>query len=941
MKASLKLLALGLFLLVPFATAYAQAPSLSTIPDVALNAGGTATVNVVAVDAGGRPITLTSALPSFAILNTPTFGTGVVVTTLTLTPLGVNVGTYTAAVTATAGGVADTRLFQITVNGAGSNQPPVVITPALRDVTVGSNLTFTVSASDADADAIELLNASFLPAGAAFTANASNTLGTFSWSPVAADAGEYDVVFRASNALSGAAVTHISVASLPSLAITPIGDVTVAGGSSISVPVIATGLPGATVTLTASLPSFATLNPPGTGTGGVNTTITVSPPTGSAGTYHASVTATSLGVSVTDNFDIIVTGSSGGENHAPALTAPASATVAVGSNLAFDVTATDADGDHVNLFGSGLPPGSTFLDHADNSGTFSWSPVAGQAGTYTASFSGLDGRGGSGSASTVITVTGGVVENHPPTLSAPLTQQVNEGANLTFTVTATDQDGDHVTLSANSVPSGAAFTDLGTNTGSFSWTPSFAQSGVYTVAFDGNDGHGGTGTASTVITVTDVVQNHAPVLSAPLTEQVTEGVNLTFAVTATDQDGDHVALSAVLLPTGATFSDLGNNTGTFSWTPGSTQSGVYNVAFTGNDGHGGTGTASTTITVMDVGGVGGGEVPGKACLVGEFKPANATTCFRIKPVNRSFDVSDVVLSSITLHFHGASIAAPSDGVRIEVVCPPTDGGHDGNGDGEGHDGNGGNGGNGGEGHDGQGQNGQGDDTKGHGDKGHDNKGHGNKGHDGASLHLGGDHPGEGDGDDNDDDDNASCGVSCNDSGESENGGACDTLGIRACFSTQAVVALFAGATLPCDLLHAEIHATLTNGATVVATFGGGTGEGDDDDKDKKDKDKHPGDDRDAIDNGRHGINPKVAPNPLNPQAELSFTMSREGRVRVTVYSMQGRLVKTLLNEYRAAGTQKLVWDGSNTQSQKVASGVYFFRIQAPEGEITHKVAVVK
>jgi flagellar hook assembly protein FlgD len=70
-------------------------------------------------------------------------------------------------------------------------------------------------------------------------------------------------------------------------------------------------------------------------------------------------------------------------------------------------------------------------------------------------------------------------------------------------------------------------------------------------------------------------------------------------------------------------------------------------------------------------------------------------------------------------------------------------------------------------------------------------------------------------------------------------------------------------------------------------------------------------------------------------------MSREGRVRVSVYSMQGRLVKTLLDEYRSAGAQKLAWDGSSAQNQKVASGVYFFRIQTPEGEINQKIAVVK
>jgi hypothetical protein len=123
----------------------------------------------------------------------------------------------------------------------------------------------------------------------------------------------------------------------------------------------------------------------------VNTTVTISPPSGSAGTYHASITAISQGVSVTENFDIIVTGSGGGGNHPPVLTAPASMTVAVGATLSFDVTATDPDGDHVDLSGTALPPGSQFTDHANETGTFICFNASGNTEIYTASFTGTDG----------------------------------------------------------------------------------------------------------------------------------------------------------------------------------------------------------------------------------------------------------------------------------------------------------------------------------------------------------------------------------------------------------------------------------------------------------------------------------------------------------------------------------------------------------------------
>jgi flagellar hook assembly protein FlgD len=70
-------------------------------------------------------------------------------------------------------------------------------------------------------------------------------------------------------------------------------------------------------------------------------------------------------------------------------------------------------------------------------------------------------------------------------------------------------------------------------------------------------------------------------------------------------------------------------------------------------------------------------------------------------------------------------------------------------------------------------------------------------------------------------------------------------------------------------------------------------------------------------------------------------MSREGRVRVSIYDLQGRIVKTLLDEIRRGGEHRLGWDGTNSRNQTVPSGVYFFRIQTHENEVTRKVAVLK
>jgi hypothetical protein len=150
-------------------------------------------------------------------------------------------------------------------------------------------------------------------------------------------------------------------------------------------------------------------------------------------------------------------------------------------------------------------------------------------------------------------------------------------------VSAEDPDGDAIgSLVADLTGlTGAVFTpDAGDTSGTFSWTPGFADSGVYQVIFTASNLAEGRDT--TVITVNPV--DRAPVVETPGTVQGTEGALLTFTIHAADPDGSPItSLTANLdsIPAGATFTpDAGDTTGTFSWTPGAGQSGLYFVVFT-------------------------------------------------------------------------------------------------------------------------------------------------------------------------------------------------------------------------------------------------------------------------------------------------------------------------------------------------------------------------
>lgn len=91
----------------------------------------------------------------------------------------------------------------------------------------------------------------------------------------------------------------------------------------------------------------------------------------------------------------------------------------------------------------------------------------------------------------------------PPLLDPIGNQSVSEGSSLSFSVNATDPNGDILTLSATGLPNGATFSDNESGIGLFSWTPNYTQSGSYFVQFAVSDGEL-EDTELVTITVTDV-----------------------------------------------------------------------------------------------------------------------------------------------------------------------------------------------------------------------------------------------------------------------------------------------------------------------------------------------------------------------------------------------------------------------------------------------------
>ncbi|MCK4413811.1 MAG: hypothetical protein KAY32_09720 [Candidatus Eisenbacteria sp.] len=71
------------------------------------------------------------------------------------------------------------------------------------------------------------------------------------------------------------------------------------------------------------------------------------------------------------------------------------------------------------------------------------------------------------------------------------------------------------------------------------------------------------------------------------------------------------------------------------------------------------------------------------------------------------------------------------------------------------------------------------------------------------------------------------------------------------------------------------------------------------------------------------------PNPFTPETRIGFELAQAGRVELGIYGVDGRLIRTLVEEQRAAGSHEVIWDGRDAEGQKVAGGVYFYKLAAP------------
>ena len=85
----------------------------------------------------------------------------------------------------------------------------------------------------------------------------------------------------------------------------------------------------------------------------------------------------------------------------------------------------------------------------------------------------------------------------------------------------------------------------------------------------------------------------------------------------------------------------------------------------------------------------------------------------------------------------------------------------------------------------------------------------------------------------------------------------------------------------------------------------------------------------------------IAPNPFVDGTSVKFSMAKSATVTLSIYNVNGQLVKTLVDGEMPAGQQQVTWDGSDTAGNKTARGVYFCRMATEGFAATEKVLMME
>ncbi|OMH35344.1 putative Ig domain-containing protein [Motiliproteus sp. MSK22-1] len=451
----------------------------------------------------------------------------------------------------------DTQTYLLSVKDI--NDPVAIINTPANAVMAGTAFEYQVALNDPDLGDDHLFELSGAPQGMSI-----NTSGLIRWATGTEDTGSYPVTVTVTD-LTGSTDQMLLTVNItananvpPVLSGSPLASATV--DQLYSYAIQASDPDGDTLTYALlAQPNGMTIN-----TGGV---INWTPTATQLGT-HSVTLRISDGLAYVDiSYSITV---SGAANTAPVINGTPLATAVAGNAYSYPIDASDAEGDDLSY---------TLLPHPSGmsisaAGVISWTPTLAQVGPNTVIFRVSDGQLHSDFNYT-LTVNASTGTNTPPTLNGSPIASAVVGQLYSSVVDATDAEGDTLSYMLLTYPEGMIISEGGV----ISWTPTLAQLGSHTVFFRVSDGQADINAGYTLTVRTSSV-NTAPIINGSVLASSKVNQLYSYAINATDAEGDSLSYSLQTKPDGMTVSA----DGVIDWAPTLAQLGPNAVVFRVSDG---------------------------------------------------------------------------------------------------------------------------------------------------------------------------------------------------------------------------------------------------------------------------------------------------------------------------------------------------------------------
>ena len=83
------------------------------------------------------------------------------------------------------------------------------------------------------------------------------------------------------------------------------------------------------------------------------------------------------------------------------------------------------------------------------------------------------------------------------------------------------------------------------------------------------------------------------------------------------------------------------------------------------------------------------------------------------------------------------------------------------------------------------------------------------------------------------------------------------------------------------------------------------------------------------------------PNPFNPMTTIEYRIPNDSDVTIQIFDLNGKLINTIVNNFRRNGTYKVNWYGRDSSNNLVGSGIYIYRLRSNSVELSRRMILIK